>query len=182
MQQPEDGLQWIARGADLTAFVLPRFGHDVRKLRHGEAVVTPTGRRVEPSSFLVIEEPFGNGRSDMVGLIDFSVCIDVPMEVALARRLLDAVARWGGDAEQRLKWMDGYLNSYLFEGMREVYIAINERVKESCDLVLDGALPVEENAQVVVEAVLQKQSQMGLQEAWQNELADNPPVMPVRGE
>ena len=153
MQQPDDGLRWIAEGADLTAFVLPQFGEDVRKLRQGEAVVTPTGRRVEPASFLVIEEPFGAGRNDMADLVDFSVCFDLPMEVALARRLLDVVERWEGPAEQRLMWIGNYLNTYLFEGMREVYGAINRRVEERCQLKLDGLVPVEENARRVVEAV-----------------------------
>ena len=153
MQQPDDGLRWIAEGADLIAFELPRFGEDVRRLRQGEAVVTPTGRRVEPASFLVIEEPFGGGRKDMAGLVDFGVCIETPLEVALARRLLDIVERWEGPAEQRLQWIGNYLNTYLFEGMREVYTAINGRVKERSHLLLDGLLPVEQNAQRVVAAV-----------------------------
>jgi len=153
MQQPDDGLHWIAEGADLTAFVLPQFGADVRRLRQGEIVVTPTGRRVEPASFLVIEEPFGAGRKDMADLVDFSVCIDTPMEIALARRLLEAVERWDGSSEQRMQWIGNYLNTYLFEGMREVYIAINERVKERSQLVVNGLLPLEENARSVVEAV-----------------------------
>ncbi|MCW3053215.1 MAG: hypothetical protein JWN14_2385 [Chthonomonadales bacterium] len=156
MQQPDDGLRWIAEGADLTAFSLPQFGEDVRRLRQGEVVVSPTGRRVEPASFLVIEEPFGAGRNDMADLVDFSVCIDTPMEVALARRLLDSVERWEGAPEQRLQWIGNYLNTYLFEGMREVYIAINERVKERAQLTINGLLPVEENARLIAEAVRQR--------------------------
>jgi uridine kinase len=156
MQQPEDGLRWIAEGADLTAFRLPQFGEDVRRLRWGEAVVTPTGRRVEPASFLVIEEPFGAGRHDMANLVDFSVFIDTPMEVALARRLLESVERWEGSPEQRMHWIGNYLNAYLFEGMREVYIAINARVQERSQLTLDGLKPIEENARRVVEAVRQR--------------------------
>ena len=153
MQQPDDGLAWIAAGADLTAFVLPQLARDLKTLREGRAVTTPTGRRVEPAPFLVVEEPFGSGRADMASLIDFGVCIDLPMEVALARRLLDVVDRWGGEAEERLQWMNSYLRSYLFEGMREVYIAINERVKQSSDLVLDGTLSVEHNAAKVIAAI-----------------------------
>ena len=91
MQQPDDGLTWIADGADLASFTLPQFGQDIARLRQGEKVITPTGRHVEPAPFLVIEEPFGSGRTDMKGLVDFSVCIDVPMEVALARRLFRGV-------------------------------------------------------------------------------------------
>ncbi len=156
MQQPDDGLRWIAEGADLTAFALPQFGADVDKLRQGEAVITPTGRRVEPASFLVIEEPFGAGRKDMADLVDFSVCIETPMEAALARRLLEVVERWEGSPEQRMQWIGNYLNTYLFEGMREVYMAINRRVEERCQLTLDGLRPVEENAGRVVEAVRQR--------------------------
>lgn len=159
MQQPGDGLQWIAEGANLKAFTLPQFGRDIKKLRQGETVVTPVGRRVESASFLVIEEPFGGGREDMAGLVDFSVCIEAPMEVALARRLLDVVERWEGEAAPRLQWIGNYLNTYLFEGMREVYAAINERVRENSNLILDGTLPVEQNARWVAEAVLQKQVQ-----------------------
>ncbi|MCW3095225.1 MAG: hypothetical protein JWL77_843 [Chthonomonadaceae bacterium] len=156
MQQPEDGLRWIAEGADLTAFTLPQFGEDVRRLRRGEVVVTPTGRRVDPASFLVIEEPFGAGRNDMADLVDFSVFIDTPMEVALARRLLESVERWEGSPEQRMQWIGNYLNSYLFEGMREVYIAINARVQERSQLMVNGLKPVEENARQVVEAVIRR--------------------------
>lgn len=158
MQQPEDGLTWIADGADLTAFTLPQFGQDIARLRQGGKVITPAGRHVEPAPFLVIEEPFGSGRTDMNELVDFSVCIDVPMEVALARRLLEASDKWSGTAEERLQWMNNYLKTYLFEGMREVYIAINERVKEHSHLLLDGLQSVEQNAQRVVAAIRAKES------------------------
>jgi len=153
MLQPADGLAWIEAGADLTAFVLPQFGQDLARLRQGEKVISPTGRQVDPATFLVVEEPFGSGRADMGGLVDFGVCLDVPLEVALARRLLDTVEKWSGTAEERLHWMGDYLNAYLFEGMREVYCAINERVKAQSHLILDGTQPVEQNARRVVEAV-----------------------------
>ena len=153
MKQPDDGLAWIAAGADLTEFVLPEFARDLQALCEGQVVTTPNGRRVEPAPFLVVEEPFGNGREDMASLVDFVVCIDLPMEIALARRLLEAMEIWGGEASERLQWMVGYLRSYLFEGMREVYISINERVKQNSHLVLDGMQPVEHNAKTVVAAL-----------------------------
>ncbi len=90
----------------------------------------------------------------MKGLVDFSVCIDLPLEIALARRLLDVVEHWEGPAEERFRWIGQYLNTYLFQGMREVYAAINEGVKAASDLILDGTQPVEENAKRVVDAVL----------------------------
>ena len=158
MQQPEDGLKWIANGSDLTEFVLPEFGRDVEQLLRGETVTTPAGRCVDPAPFLVIEEPFGRGRTDMAGLIDFSVCIDVPLEVALARRLLDVVQRWEGEPQQRLRWIGAYLNTYLFEGMRQVYAAINEGVKRQSDLVIDGLQPVGQSADQIVAAILARPS------------------------
>ena len=161
MQQPDDGLAWIAAGADVAEFVLPEFARDLQALRDGQAVTTPKGRRVEPAPFLVVEEPFGNGRKDMTSLVDFVVCIELAMEVALARRLLEAMEKWGGEANERLEWTVGYLRSYLFEGMREVYISINEQVKQNSDLVLDGTETVERNAKLVVAALEAKRRVTG---------------------
>ena len=60
-----------------------------------------------------------------------------------------------------LQWIGTYLNTYLFQGMREVYIAIHEAVKAKSDLVLDATLPVEDNAHRVIEAVRERRGRWG---------------------
>lgn len=153
MEQPPDGAAWILAGADLSDFRLPAFGADVARIKDGNSIETPAGRTVVPAQYIIVEDPFGRGRCDMKDLVDLSVCIDIPMEIALARRLLESFEKWGGSPELRVDWAKNYLNSYLFESMRDVYIAINEGVKSQCDLVLDGCLSVEQNVARVLRRI-----------------------------
>lgn len=97
-----------------------------------------------PKRFIVLEEPFGRERTAMKGIIDFVVAIDVPLEIALARRLL-RTAEWPGflDHPRELaEAMHSYVQSYLHIG-RELYIAINEQARKGCDLILDGMQPID---------------------------------------
>jgi hypothetical protein len=48
-----------------------------------------------------------------------------------------------------LRW---YLGAYLHFG-RELYLAVQEQALSTCDLVLDGQLPIDELAQQLVAAV-----------------------------
>lgn len=144
LEQPDDGFAWIAAGADLTAFALPRFRDDLLSLKAGCAIVTPTGRKVAPMRYLVVEEPFGDGRRDMKYLYDFIVAIDIPMEIALARRLLQNLERAETPEarEVNCQWMQGYLRSYLHDSLRECYIAINAGVQRNAHLIVEGTEPI----------------------------------------
>lgn len=67
------------------------------------------------------------------------------MEIALARKLrrdLAGAARELG-AQGALDRASLFFEEYLEGRGREAYLAGNQRARESCDLVLDGMLPVE---------------------------------------
>src|SRR3712207_3235913 len=85
---PADMAHWLATGADPNQWQTPRLAEDVQALRAGSAVVHPDGTTVlQPTRYIVMEEPFGRERREMAPLIDFVAVIDVPLEIALARRL-----------------------------------------------------------------------------------------------
>ena len=91
---PADNKQWVQSGADPDAFRTPELTEAVRALREGTSVIHPRLQTpVEPAAYVVLEEPFGRGRNEMRGLIDFVVCIETPLEIALARRLLEWAER-----------------------------------------------------------------------------------------
>lgn len=107
--------KWIADGADPSAWETPQLVQDLRALRQGKSITLPghkeisksttlilraLGRRkplvfsrneriLRPATYIVLEEPFGREREDMKELIDFVIALDTPLEVALARRLLE---------------------------------------------------------------------------------------------
>lgn len=150
---PGDLGAWLQGGADPDAWRTPRMAADLMALRAGRAVPARDGRgAVEPRRFVVVEDPFGRARREMAPGIDFSAYLELPMEIALARKLrrdLAEAARELG-AQGALDRAGEFFEEYLEGRGRDGYLAGNQRARESCDLVLDGMLPVEALARAIV--------------------------------
>jgi uridine kinase len=149
--------QWLAEGADPNQFRTPQLSSDLRRLRSGAGITLPDEKGVvEPASVIVLEEPFGRERSEIAGLIDYVVCIDIPLEIALARKLLRMIDFFL--AEQTPAALAEHLKYFLpwyLESGRDSYLAVNRRVLAHCDLVVDGTLPPHDVAQTIVSAMRQ---------------------------
>lgn len=78
----------------------------------------------------------------MAELIDFVVCIDVPLEVALARRILRGIQNAECSPSETLKNFEEYLSQYLIV-VRNLYQAINSNVMADCDLIVSGLEPID---------------------------------------
>ena len=168
-EYPPDIKKWVEDGADVNEWKTPQFAQDLAALRRGDSIVSPIdGASILPSEFIVIEEPMGRKRAEMATLIDFVAVIDTPLEIALTRRLLRDLGpislediekatkeQLAGGVVQIVTYLKDYLSGYLDAG-RDLYIAVQEQAKESCDLVLDGSLSVDELAQQLVTAVEDK--------------------------
>jgi uridine kinase len=156
-----DTAQWLADGADPNAFHSPQFVADLCALRSGMTIFSPeTSIAIQPTRFVLVEEPFGRGRDQMRDLIDFVIHIEIPFEIALARKLLrqNAFLPWEQDPDVFIVHLREFLMWYLSVG-RAFYLAIRNRVLEQCDLVVDGMRPTEEIAEAIVSAVQAKQRQ-----------------------
>ena len=156
---PSNFSEWIREGADPNQWETPQLLKDLQMLRHGESISLPDNKRmIKAASFIVIEEPFGRERAEMNGLIDFVACIDLPLEVALARRLLRDV-EWcliKRNPEYLAAYLQEYLTGYLNGATREMYLQVNARVLKNCDLVLNGVSSVDELADEIVAAIKTK--------------------------
>jgi len=164
-EYPPDGKKWVDDGADLNEWRTPQFARDLAELKRGKSIASPVdGRRIQPSEFIVIEEPMGRGRAEMAESIDFVVCIDTPLEIALARNLLQNLEGFSLEnmkkstkeellqgAEEAVEGLRGLLNNYINTG-RALYIAVQEQVERDCDLILDGTKSVDVQAEEVVQA------------------------------
>jgi uridine kinase len=152
---PADMAAWLANDADPNDWKTPQLRSDVQALRMGSEVLHPNGTTVlRPTRYIVVEEPFGRERQEMAPLIDFVAVIDVPLEIALARRIRRAIGmgveQWS--AEQVLKHVDSYLKSYIELGS-SLYGTVNTRALASCDLAVDGRKPVEQLAEQIADVV-----------------------------
>lgn len=123
--------RWAERGADFDELDIAGLAERLRALKAGAA-----------AKYVVFETQFGRAHRATGALIDLLVWIDVPLEIALARKLRAFAAealgeRREGAARERLQWLDGYLAGYLAL-VRRLLVIQAEKVRPQADLVLDG--------------------------------------------
>ena len=114
-------------------------------LKQGLKVHTPNADRVvEPHRFILLEEPFGRARAAVAEYVDMVVAIDLPIDVALARRLVRDIntPQMAADPQAARDHVETYCRKFLFESRRELILAGQRCALENCDLVLDGTKPV----------------------------------------
>jgi uridine kinase len=150
-----DITQWLANGGDPNDFQTPQLCLDLRALAAGQAIRLPhNGQVIQPARVIVLEEPFGRARAELAGLIDYVVCIDLPLEIALARKLLRMLNFFLAQQtpDEYIKHLQFLLPWYLESG-RELYRLVQQRVLQSCDLIADGTMPPDALADVIETAV-----------------------------
>jgi uridine kinase len=147
--------EWLDGGADPNQFQTPQFVADAMSLSQGKSIVHPlTGQVMQPKSYLLLEEHFGRARDGMRDLIDFLVYLDLPLEVAHARKLLrkNDFLPWEDNPALFITNLREHLNWYLHFG-RDFYLAVKTMAIKDCDLLVDGQLSTEQIADKVIEAL-----------------------------
>lgn len=155
-----DTTQWLAEGADPNLFQTPQFVADLQALRSGqEALLPDSSAPINPTRFIIIEEPFGRGRAAMSSLIDFVVYLDIPLEIALARKILrkNAFLPWEQNPDLFISHLRQMLGWYMDTG-RDFYLAVLAHARKGCDLAVDGTRPTDELADAIVRVVQAKQN------------------------
>lgn len=141
-------VRWMERGADFDEFEIPQLAGHLEKLKQGLTVADPkTGREIAPRKYILFETHFGRAHRDSGRFIDFLIWLDTPLDVALARNLMDLIApqlqvREPAELRQRVAGVQRYLASYL-EDVRRLRLLQRERVAAGAELVLDGAGPLD---------------------------------------
>ena len=158
-EYPTNLAQWVSEGADPNQWKTPQLVADLTALRHGRAITLPVSEAIlQPARFVIVEEPFGRERAGMDALIDLAVCIDLPLEIALARQLLRDT-EWclrEKSANYLSIYIEEYLTNYLNNGIRDMYAKVSAKLRKTCDLVLDGRRVLNELADEVVARIKER--------------------------
>jgi uridine kinase len=137
-------VRWMERGADFDEFEIPQLAGHLEKLKQGLAVADPkTGHEIAPRKYILFETHFGRAHRDSGRFIDFLIWLDTPLDVALARNLMDLIApllqaREPAVLRERLASIQRHLAAYL-QDVRRLRLLQKERVGAGADLVIDGA-------------------------------------------
>jgi uridine kinase len=120
-----------------------KYLEDLFTLLSGGSIINPhTKIEVDSTRFIILDEPFGRSRQRMNEIIDLAVHVEIPLEIALARRLQRQILN-DSNPEAFMKFINEYIPNYLYNGYREFYIEVNRIAKQDCDLILDGVNPIE---------------------------------------
>lgn len=125
---PDDICAWVKRGADYCEWKLTPLVDDISKL------VSESKGEIK---WIFLDYPFAYIHAEMKPYIDFTVFIDTPLDIAMARRLL---RDYSNDTEDGLK---DDLSGYLTHG-RDAYIEMLKTVRPNCDVIIDGSGKIEE--------------------------------------
>jgi len=128
----EDICKWVEDGADANYFNLERLADDIEKLKQ------------ENPDFIVMDYPFGYRHKQITPYINYSIFIDTPLDVAMARRILRDY-----DNFTAVNIFDD-MKQYLERG-RNTYLFGLDDVKEEADFLVDGILTVDEIVECIVE-------------------------------
>jgi hypothetical protein len=125
----------------------PQLAVDLAALKNGGAVSRPDEGRIGPAKYVLFEMPMGRAYGPTSRLIDLVVWIDIPLDMALARKLREyaglAAEGTGPDGPRDfVVWLDGYLENYL-GGVRDMLEMQRDRIAGSADMTIDGTMEPE---------------------------------------
>lgn len=133
---------WLSNGADFDFFEAPGLVNRLQDL----IVLNSSGP-------IVFEMPLGRAWKPTREIIGTLVWLDVPQEVALARRIKEIVQdlRTASDADVSagLAWLNAYLEQYN-QTIRHVLNEQYRVIRPMADLILDGTDSVESNVAKVL--------------------------------
>ncbi|MEM7537362.1 MAG: hypothetical protein AAF639_34650 [Chloroflexota bacterium] len=156
-EYPNDMAKWVEDGKDLDAWKIPQLQSDLALLKSGHKITLPAGQGdIGPARFIVLEEPSGRERVGMHELVDFVVLVDIPLEIALSRKVVQDLNACLRDLpSERLTWAIEKVTDYYshYELARTYYLTCIERVRADSNLVVDGTKTTNEQATEIVQAV-----------------------------
>lgn len=143
---PEDYGKWHESCINHDDWVYENLADTLRKLKAGQMVVCPaTKKELRPTHYILFDAPHGYCHQATGKHIDFLICLDTPLDIALARRVL----RDHQDHPIGEKIIEE-LKYYLLHSRAFFILTPEERI---CDLSIDGSLPIKEQCEIVLTAL-----------------------------
>jgi len=135
-----DYCEWSESGADYSLWGLSKLEDGILRLKK------------QRSGCILVEYPFGRAHPAIAPYLDCAIWIDVPLDIALARRALRDYLR-RDPARRAMKnpmaQLEQYFDDYLSR-MRKADITHEATVSPGCDFMLDGTLPPDKMAEYAI--------------------------------
>lgn len=133
---PNDFFEWVQNGADYNAWNLEKLVLDI------ESLITQNNY-----NYILLDYPFAYKNDKIAPYIDYTIYIDTPLDIAMARR----ISR--DNISQPLDTLKNELNYYLSHG-RIAYLEAIKTIKPNSDFIVDGGLSVDNLVNQIIEQIL----------------------------
>ncbi|SDC12626.1 Uridine kinase [Pelagirhabdus alkalitolerans] len=120
---PYDIIDWIDNGANYNEWNLDPLIQDIKMAL------------VEPLDYILLDYPFAYKHMKTSTLIDLTIYIDTPLDIAMARRLIRDYKN--SSTENILFDMENYISRG-----RRGYLEMLKTIKPNSDIIVDGTLSV----------------------------------------
>ncbi len=134
---------WLSRGAPIAEIPAPGLAEAVADAKSAHEIV-------------IYETHLGRAWPPTADLIDTSIYLDTPLDLALSRNLRDFVHVWkerGGPVSRSADWFDGHLAAYE-SIIRPSLLMQIERVRPLADHIIDNAGPFEKACAAALDLAL----------------------------
>jgi len=130
---PADICKWIDGGANYDEWVLTPLIADIQHLLQNSNL-----------DYIIVDYPFAYLNREMRELIDVTIFMDTPLDIAMARRILRDFK------EDTISEIHNDLKHYITHA-RKAYLEAINTVKPNSDITLDGSLSVSEIIDQIIE-------------------------------
>lgn len=135
---PEDYVAWHASGQGNEVWDYPALATTLETLKKGQSITHPALHHLlQPTKYIIFDAPLGRLHKQTGSHIDFWIHLDIPLDVALARRTIRDFERDPRSVPDVLEDLQYYLDH-----SRPLFFM--EEEKKAADFVVDGTLSVEE--------------------------------------
>ena len=132
---PNSIIEWVANGSNYDDWNLAPLITDL------ESLLT------EPLDYIIMDFPFAYKHFKTSKLIDFTVFIDTPLDIAMARR----VTRDFKNSSVENILLD--MKSYISQG-RQGYLEMLNTIKPNSDIIVDGTLSISEIVSIISQSII----------------------------
>jgi len=130
-----DICEWIDNGGDVNLWDLRRLSDDINKLIK------------DNYEYIILDYPFGYKHKQIGHYLNYSIYIDTPLDVSMARRILRDYNK------ETIKTIFEDMEHYLEKG-RNAYLFEYENIKREADLIIDGTLSIEKIVENIYEKII----------------------------
>jgi energy-coupling factor transporter ATP-binding protein EcfA2 len=160
--------QWTARGSSISELNLNGFDRAIRDSLGASGSLRAKKPKLLPPKLLFIESQFGRAHPSLADLVDYQIWIDAPLDLCLARKILQLSSIDSGDS-------NGAMSPLEISGLCKLYLEstarlLREQIRQVAS-VSDATLVNDKNTARMVDEALQivanrASGSLGLDSDW----------------